>query len=93
MGKILHLTLFKKWFDDISSGKKKIEYRDIKPYWRNRLFNKEGSVKDYEEIIFTNGYGANRPRMRVEFLGVSESNGKYEIALGKVLELSKLDRR
>jgi hypothetical protein len=34
---ILHLTLKKKWFDMILSGEKKEEYREIKPYWINRL--------------------------------------------------------
>jgi len=35
--RILHLTLKKKWFDLIKSGKKKVEYREIKPYWIIRL--------------------------------------------------------
>ena len=35
--KTLHLTLKKKWFDMIASGKKKEEYREIKPYWFERL--------------------------------------------------------
>lgn len=33
----LNLTLKKKWFDMIASGEKKEEYREIKPYWMNRL--------------------------------------------------------
>lgn len=37
IGKTLHLTLKKKWFDMIASGEKKEEYREIKPYWVNRL--------------------------------------------------------
>ena len=35
--KTLHLTLKKKWFDMIKAGIKKEEYREIKPYWINRL--------------------------------------------------------
>lgn len=35
--KTLHLTLKKKWFDMIASGEKKEEYREIKPYWSQRL--------------------------------------------------------
>jgi hypothetical protein len=35
--KILHLTLKKKWFDMIASGIKKEEYREVKPYWIQRL--------------------------------------------------------
>lgn len=35
--KVLHLTLKKKWFDMIASGEKVEEYREIKPYWIDRL--------------------------------------------------------
>lgn len=35
--KILNLTLSKKWFDMILSGKKTEEYREIKDYWIKRL--------------------------------------------------------
>ena len=38
---ILHLTLKKHWFDLISSGEKKEEYRDIKPYWIRRFMKPE----------------------------------------------------
>jgi hypothetical protein len=34
---ILRLVLKKKWFDMIASGKKREEYRDMKPYWESRL--------------------------------------------------------
>ena len=33
----LHLTMKRRWFDMIESGEKLIEYREIKPYWINRL--------------------------------------------------------
>ena len=36
--KVLQLSVNKKWFDLISSGKKTEEYREIKPYWVARLF-------------------------------------------------------
>ena len=34
---VLHLVLKGKWFDMISSGEKKEEYRDTTPYWRVRI--------------------------------------------------------
>jgi hypothetical protein len=37
--KILYLTLKGKWYDDIESGYKSEEYREINPYWVNRLCN------------------------------------------------------
>lgn len=43
---ILKLTIKKKWFDMILSGEKKTEYRELKPYWVQRLF-------DYKEIDAT----------------------------------------
>ena len=37
MGKTLHLPLKKEWYEMIESGVKTEEYREIKPYWVNRL--------------------------------------------------------
>ncbi len=50
--KILHLTLHRKWFKQILAGTKKVEYREIKPYWTKRLFDSNGSPKKYDYIIF-----------------------------------------
>ena len=93
MVKILHLTLFRKWFIEILKGKKKIEYRIVKPYWTKRLLDSDGIPKKYEYIIFKNGYSKNAPEMKVEFLGIRK-NKEYESLLGKVLRkqnLQKLD--
>lgn len=83
--KILHLTLMKKWFDQILAGTKTIEYREIKPYWTKRLFDDKGEPIDYNIIFFKNGYAKNCPKMKVEFKGIKTTE-KYEIALGKVIE-------
>ena len=86
--KTLHFTLHKKWFDEILAGSKKIEYRDIKPYWTKRLFNDDGTPKNFDEILFRNGYSKNCRKMRVKFLGVKKGKDKvkkkYEIMLGKI---------
>lgn len=72
---VLHLTLKKKWFDMISSGYKKEEYREIKNYWIARLINS----RKYDYVKFVNGYGAHRPSMLVELLGICASGtGKQE---------------
>lgn len=76
MQKILHLTLKKKWFDLIASGKKKQEFREFKEYWVTRLFTPEKidehhteyHSREYDEIHFKNGYGPNVPFMRVEYI-------------------------
>lgn len=78
--KILYLTLMKQYFDEIAAGAKKLEYREIKPYWTKRL---EGKV--FDEVIFKNGYSKNTPTMRVEWLGMTRNDTHYVIHLGKVL--------
>jgi len=96
--KILHLTLMKKWFDLISSGDKKIEYGEIKPYWTKRLFNENGEPIKYDFVFFKNGYSKDCPKLKVEFKGVKEmilredlnkwKKGMkiYGILLGKIIQ-------
>ncbi|MBR1721444.1 MAG: hypothetical protein IJ727_02995 [Treponema sp.] len=36
---MLIFPLKKEWFEKIKSGEKTIEYREVKPYWRERLIN------------------------------------------------------
>jgi len=98
---ILHLTLKKKWFDLIASGKKTMEYRENKPYWRKRLLDGE-NPKHFDIVRFKNGYGAV-PAMDVQFRGIAFTNPKWcvpangevltgstiVIKLGKVLSITK----
>lgn len=82
--KVLHLTLKKKFFDQILSGIKKQEYREIKPYWIVRLLsnieyltdlegvkNVEARFKSYDAIKFTNGYASDSPTFTIECKGIS----------------------
>ncbi|MFC1947246.1 ASCH domain-containing protein [Chloroflexota bacterium] len=80
--KTLTLTLKRQYFNEIAAGTKKLEYRTIKPYWTQRL---EG--KEFDEVVFKNGYSKNAPTMRVEWLGMTKSDTHYIIKLGKILEL------
>ena len=45
---MLVLSIKKKWFDMIRSGKKKEEYREIKPYYKTRFYNAIKEVLDKE---------------------------------------------
>lgn len=65
--KILHLTIKYKWFREIALGKKLFEYREIKQYWISRLFNKDKSVREYDEIHIRNGYSLDKPFMRLKW--------------------------
>lgn len=72
-----HLNLKKKWFDMILSGEKKEEYREIKPYFIKR-FKRSGHIHinktwwpfSMVEIIFSNGYRADRRQMKAEITGM-----------------------
>lgn len=76
----------KEWFDQILAGTKKIEYREIKPYWTTRLFNENGEPKKFDIIEFRNGYSKDCRRMRVKFKGLRVGEKNYEILLGDILK-------
>ena len=81
MKKVLHLNLYRKYFDQILKKEKTIEYRDITPYWSKRL---EG--RHYDVIKFRNGYRKDAPEMVVEYKGMYISDSEYAIVLGNILE-------
>lgn len=89
--RILHLTLMKKWFDEILAGTKKIEYREIKPYWTKRLLDENGKSKKFDIIYFRNGYSKNCRKMKVKFKGlrIGKDKKNYEIELGDVIRTEK----
>ena len=89
--KILHLTLHKKWFDQILTGTKKTEFREVKPYWTKRLFNPDGKPKKFDAVFFRNGYSKTCRKMKVKCLGIRRRKGKkeYEILLGKIINSSE----
>jgi hypothetical protein len=88
MPKILRLTLHREFFAAIAAGIKRTEYRKAKPYWRKRL---EG--RDYDVVLFRNGYARNAPEMLVEFRGVHRDgkgpNADYAIRLGCILRVRR----
>lgn len=48
---MLTLNLKKEWFEKIKSGEKTHEYREVKPYWTNRIMNAM-----YHEYITNDNY-------------------------------------
>lgn len=86
--KTLYLTLKRKWFDMIASGEKREEYREVKRYWNDRL------MKDYDEVVFRNGYIKGCPELKAEIKSIGLGIGKeewgapnevvYIISLGKI---------
>ena len=73
--KILTLQIKRPYLEEILSGKKKKEYREIRPKNANKYViqnpdaeNEEDWLKpvDYDAIRFFNGYASNRPEALVE---------------------------
>jgi hypothetical protein len=63
----------------IQSGEKKEEYREIKPYWRNRLTLQDGVIyRHFTHIHFTNGYSKNSPSFTIECNGIRIGRGNPE---------------
>jgi hypothetical protein len=83
--KTLYLTLHKKWFDLILNGIKKEEYREQKKYWITRL-----KEKQYDEIVFTNGYSKTSRKMRVAILDIT--TGRYEDKPCFVIKLGPVEQ-
>ena len=64
---MLTLPIKKQWFDMILSGEKTEEYREIKLYYRSRLYH-EGFLDQYglpvlwqDWVLFRNGYSKDSP--------------------------------
>lgn len=85
--KILKLTLKKKWFDLMSLGVKKIEFREPSEWIYSRLLDEIGDEKKYDLIEFRNGYGKNAPSFCCEFLGwdVEEKQTEYIFGGEKII--------
>lgn len=71
--KPLYLTLKRNWFDMIDSGEKREEYREIKPYWEQRLLG-----KNFTHVEFRNGYGRHVPSILCRCLSIKIGMGKPE---------------
>jgi hypothetical protein len=115
MEKILNLTLKKKWFEMILSGEKREEYREVKNYWMKRLAGVDGcgtsynftilcnignKCKEFDYVVFKNGYQKNAPTIKVECKGIVVDEGKrkwgapnhrvFVIKLGKIVETKNI---
>ena len=94
----LHLTIKKKWFDMILSGVKTEEYRDINPYYNLRLIGRE-----YDSVVFRNGYARDAPSLTIELKTIRFGTGKPEwgaeegktyfvLYLGKIINTKNINK-
>ena len=87
---MLTLPIKRKWFDMILSGEKKEEYREIKPYYRSRLYH-EGFLDQYGlptqwqgKVLFRNGYSKSSPSFIAQVsLDIGEGKKEWGAETGK----------
>lgn len=86
--RVLHLTLKKQWFDMVVSRVKPEEYREIKPYWDNRL------NKQYDAVLFRNGYATNAPEVLIELKEITTGFGRlfWGAPIGQKVYILKLGK-
>jgi hypothetical protein len=83
-------TLARQWFAEIVARKKKIEYREIKPYWTVRLKR----VKTPFRLILRNGVTRPIPvvTVRIDNIVTDRRRGEYQLHIGRVLNVEHWDR-
>ena len=86
---IVTAVIERKWLDQIVSGRKKTEYRDIKPYWTKRLAKVQVPFK----LRLINGMRPKAPEVTVEIVRVRQNGqtNQYELSIGRVVSRKNLD--
>jgi hypothetical protein len=84
-------TIKRAWLAEIIAGAKKIEYREIKPYWTKRLHG----VTTPFELRLLNGMNPPVPEVTVLIHKVTKNRraGEYELHIKKVLGFKHWDKR
>jgi len=88
-------TLKREFFAAIVDGSKKIEYREIKPYWTLRLRR----VKTPFRLVLRNGMSPPIPVLTVRIDRIvprpkgKVRRGAYQLHIGRVLKVEHWDRK
>jgi hypothetical protein len=87
----LTTTIKRSWLREIIAKRKRIEYREIKPYWTDRL----SAVATPFRLRLINGMAARAPEVTVLVRKVRKNTraGHYELHLGKILSVRHWNRR
>jgi hypothetical protein len=87
----LTTTIKREWLREIVAGRKRVEYREIKPYWTERL----AKVKPPFVLRLINGMAERAPEVTVVVTGVRKNtrSGVYELRLGHIVKVRNWNRR
>jgi hypothetical protein len=82
-------TIKREWLREIAAGRKRVEYREIKPYWIQRLARAEPPFL----LRLINGMQPQAPELTVVVQRVRKNSrtGNFELHLGKVKEVLHWD--
>jgi hypothetical protein len=93
---IITTTLKREWFAKIVDGSKRIEYREIKPYWTSKL----RKVNTPFRLVLRNGMSPPIPVLTVRIdrivpspKGKARKGGDYALHIGRVLKVEHWDRK
>jgi hypothetical protein len=84
-------TIKREWLQEIAAGRKRVEYREINPYWTRRFSRANTPFL----LRLINGMGARTPELTVIVRRIRKNSrsGNYELALGKVVALKYWNRK
>jgi hypothetical protein len=84
-------TLKRRWFAEIVDRTKRIEYRQIKPYWTSRL----SKVRTPFRLILRNGMNPPIPvlTVRIDKIVRNGREGEYELHIGRILKVEHWDKK
>jgi hypothetical protein len=82
-------TIEREWLAQIIAGTKKIEYREIKPYWTKRF----AKVSVPFELRLLNGMNPPVPEVTVLIHKITRRAGDYCLHIKKVLSYKHWDKR
>jgi hypothetical protein len=84
-------TIKRQWLREIAAGRKRVEYREIKPYWTRRL----SRVNTPFLLRLINGMGPRTPEITVIVRRIRKNSrsGHYELVLGKIVALKYWNRK
>jgi hypothetical protein len=84
-------TIEREWLREIAAGRKRVEYREIKPYWTRRF----SRVDTPFLLRLINGMQPKAPELTVivRHIRKNSRSGYYELVLGRVVALKYWSRK
>lgn len=92
--KVLFLSLQHEPFNVMVTGEKDFECREPTKFIIDRLMDKLGNAKEYDYVLFTNGYGYHLPWFICEFEGFGTGyDNSYKFSTGFTMASKKENYR